>query len=63
MTEIETIRKIVRDMLASHDLEAVLVVRDRNSKEVLYEVGHTNIGLEDQVTIRHVVGDFEVSEV
>ncbi len=61
--DVEVIRKIARDMLASHDLEAVLVVRDSISKEVLYETGHTNVVLEDQITIRHIVGDVKVSEV
>jgi hypothetical protein len=63
MTEVETIKKIAREMLARHDLEAVLVIRDKNSKEVLYETGHTDVVLEDQITLRHIVGDFEIVEI
>jgi heterodisulfide reductase subunit C len=63
MTEIETIKKLVREMLASHELEALVVVRDRKTKEVLYETGHTNVGLEDQISFRHIIGDVEVVEV
>ena len=59
----ETLKRIVRDMLAAHELEAVVVVRDRNTKEALYETGHTNVELDNQITFRHVIGDVEVSEV
>lgn len=61
-TEVEEIKKMVHDVLASRELEAAVVIRDRKTKEVLYETGMTNVVVGNVITFRHIIGDVEVTQ-